>query len=309
MSEKQNILRDQLNNWTGMESSAEKEEVWNNLIRNLSTEADRKELCDWVCDLLDSLQKKQALIEERQELLNQWQREKEEAMAPSLMNEIEEMQKELGQKEKRMLGYERQFAELQNNARKAQEREKAAVAECDQAWTQFRDREEKLNAANAKLAATEKDRDDAWTQFRDREEKLNTANAKLAAVEKDRDDAWAQFRDRDEKLNVANAKLAVTEKDRDDAWAQFQDREEKLNATSAKLAAVEKDRDDAWTQFRDREEKLDEKRRELQKARDRIETLTQLLTDAKQYGADMAMKVGEMEKLFGVKIHRKLHGG
>ena len=218
-------------------------------------------------EMTETVRRKQALAEERQTLLNKWQRERDEALAELEQSRKEqaEMRSALKKTEERMRGYENQFSNLQKATQNAQEQIQVLSRERDQAWSQFRDRDEKLAAMGAELSATAADRDNAWAQFNDREAQLDAARREL------------------------------------------NDRREQNGELEAQLRATAADRDNAWAQFNDREAQLDQVRRELQAARDQADSLRVQLTDAKQYGAEMAMKAGEMEKLFAVKVYKKLH--
>ena len=149
-------------------------------------------LHDYIRGITETARQKQALAEERQELLNKWQREKEEAIqaAEAMKGRLKAARTEMAKAEWRLREYEKQLIRMQKGA--------------------------------------------------------TTFNFDLDAFESNLDQVAGQFDGQDAESIGYRRQI------------------DKLNAQ---------------------------------------------LTEAKQYGAEMAMKVGEMEKLLGVRIHRKLHGG
>ena len=76
-----------------------------------------------IAELEETVRRKQALAEERQELINTWQAVKEQALADlaAEKQETDRLREALEAAEKRMQGYEKQFAALQQAAAKAAE--------------------------------------------------------------------------------------------------------------------------------------------------------------------------------------------
>ncbi len=86
---------------------------------------------DRIAELEETVRRKQALAEERQELLNTWQAEKEQALAELTASKQEtgRIREALETAENRMQGYEKQFAALQQTAAETEElRQQLAVA-------------------------------------------------------------------------------------------------------------------------------------------------------------------------------------
>lgn len=75
-----------------------------------------------IAELEETVRRKQALAEERQELINTWQAEKEQALAElaAAKQETARVRDALQTAEKRLQGYEMQFERLQQAAAKAE---------------------------------------------------------------------------------------------------------------------------------------------------------------------------------------------
>ena len=259
-------------------------------------------------ELKRRLKNKQIQAEERQKLINKYQQQATEAIlgerkAREQFNVLQETNNIL---ESKIQGYKKQLVKLQQIVTTEQERTTAVSNEVKTAWAQFKDRDEKLAKISAELQAITADRDTAWSQFKDRDEKLAQVSAELQAITADRDTAWSQFKDRDEKLADVMAKLQAVTADRDTAWNQFKDRDEKLADVMAKLQAVTADRDTALNQLDEQKKQLDKLSKELAQEKDEQKKLRIELSESKKYGAQMATRVGEMEKMFFVKLHNKI---
>ena len=231
-------------------------------------------------ELKRRLKNKQIQAEERQKLINKYQQQATEAIlgerkAREQFNVLQETNNIL---ESKIQGYKKQLVKLQQIVTTEQERTTAVSNEVKTAWAQFKDRDEKLAQVSAELQAITADRDTVWSQFKDRDEKLADVMAKLQAVTADRDTAWNQFKDRDEKLASITSELQAVTADRDTALNQLDEQKKQLDKLSKELA-----------QEKDEQKKL------------RIE-----LSESKKYGAQMATRVGEMEKMFFVKLHNKI---
>ena len=101
-----------------------------------------------IAELEETVRRKQALAEERQELINTWQAEKEQALAElaASKQETDRIREALETAEKRMQGYEKQFAALQQTAAETEELRQqlaAAGAETDELRQQLKETIEK----------------------------------------------------------------------------------------------------------------------------------------------------------------------
>ena len=226
MNADQESLKQRLTDWFSAEEEAQRGALWKEMTAGLAPETLEQGIYAFVSGMAEHARKKQALAEEQQTLLNKWQRDSEEAASAmqATKDSIAATKQELATAEKRMRGYESQFASLQRAAEEAQQGRKALADELTTAWAQFKDRDETLASTAAELRETQADRDNAWAQFRDREEKLDAAQKTLLSV-------------RDE---LARTRLDLTETQKENelkteelaqAWEQFRDREEKLDNT------------------------------------------------------------------------------
>lgn len=307
----QESLKQRLTDWFSAEEEAQRGALWKEMTAGLAPEALEQGIFAFVSGLAESARKKQALAEEQQTLLNKWQKDSEEAAnaMQATRDSIAATKQELATAEKRMRGYESQFASLQRAAEEAQQGRKALADELTTAWAQFKDREEQLDAAHRETGEVRgqlvemtqikesltKELAQAWEQFRDREEKLDIEQKELLDTREQLAVSRQETEDARREIQAKTEELAQ-------AWDQFKDRDEKLAATAALLSETQADRDTAWAQFKDRDHQLEELRKEIAGVRKQ-------LSEAKAYGAEMAMKAGEMEQLFAVKLHKKLHRG
>ena len=113
-----------------------------------------------------------------------------------------------------------------------------------------------------------------------------------------------------EKLEEAEQAVRKTEERMKEYERQFvllqesvksaQERDEQQMKTEAELRAVKADRDNALA----RQTGLEQENREIKEKTERLE---RELAAAKEYGTDMAMQAARLEKLFTVRVYRKLH--
>lgn len=157
------------------------------------------------------------------------------------------------------------------------------------------------------LNAWQREKDDAFRMLDTYREQMAQVRKELDITQRRMNGYERQFAVLQEAEHDAKATLKAVTTERDQAWEQFRDREEKLEKTSAELREVQADRAAAWDQFRERERQLEELRSTLQQRQEQIESLKTQLTDSKQYAAEMAAKVGEMEKMLPVRLIRRIH--
>ena len=153
MAENNRPFRKKIEGCLCMEEPAQRRAVWHQLFTESGSVNLEEELYQFVTDLMETAQKKQALAEERQTLLNTWQQEKAQAVErmDCFRQQMQEAQEKQEKTEKRMRGYEAQFAALQDTAREALASMKAAADEKDLAWAQFQERENQLDQLRKEL--------------------------------------------------------------------------------------------------------------------------------------------------------------
>ena len=121
-------------------------------------------------ETVENCRKKQALAEERQILLNQWQREIEASREKESVSdrEIKKQKKEIDRLKQLLNGYENQFVKFQQEMKEQS------------------DLVEKNALLTKSLSEANEDRKQAWAQFKDRDQKLNEVSAQLSEANEDR---------------------------------------------------------------------------------------------------------------------------
>ena len=157
------------------------------------------------------------------------------------------------------------------------------------------------------LNAWQREKDDAFSMLDTYRGQMEQVRKELEKTQHRMNGYERQFATLQETALEAKASLKAVTTERDQAWEQFRDREEQLEKASAELREVQADRTAAWDQFRERERQQDDVRNTLQQRQEQIESLKAQLTDSRQYAAEMAAKVGEMEKMLPVRLIRKIH--
>ena len=150
MNSNNNSLREHLNNWLEAAEPEERKTIWKSILSVEDTADAEEQIYDLIQELREAVRDKQAIAEERQILLNKWQKEisESEQNVASFRRKMEETHQEVKKMEQRMKGYEDQFIRLQNAC---QAQKEAAEKERDQAWEQFRDREQQLDQVRTEL--------------------------------------------------------------------------------------------------------------------------------------------------------------
>ena len=208
------------------------------------------------------------------------------------VNQIDELKRRLKNKQI-------QAEERQKLINKYQQQATEAILGERKAREQFNVLQETNNILESKIQGYKK-------QLVKLQQIVTTEQERTTAVSNEVKTAWAQFKDRDEKLAKISGELQAITADRDTAWSQFKDRDEKLADVMAKLQAVTADRDTALNQLDEQKKQLDKLSKELAQEKDEQKKLRIELSESKKYGAQMATRVGEMEKMFFVKLHNKI---
>ena len=115
MTEKQEGLTAQMDTWIQSEDAEKREDIWKEMIQDPAFESF---LLDYVRGITEAAVQKQALAEERQNLLNKWQREKEEALqaAETMKGQLEAARTQKAKAEWRLREYEKQLIRMQKAA-------------------------------------------------------------------------------------------------------------------------------------------------------------------------------------------------
>ena len=208
------------------------------------------------------------------------------------VNQIDELKRRLKNKQI-------QAEERQKLINKYQQQATEAILGERKAREQFNVLQETNNILESKIQGYKK-------QLVKLQQIVTTEQERTTAVSNEVKTAWAQFKDRDEKLAKISAELQAITADRDTAWSQFKDRDEKLASITSELQAVTADRDTALNQLDEQKKQLDKLSKELAQEKDEQKKLRIELSESKKYGAQMATRVGEMEKMFFVKLHNKI---